>query len=77
MTIQEEIEAIEIQDCPLCDGGGLLEEEYGSSFYVSCLLCGCHTVNISFKNEKEKLEAAKRAADLWNIGKVLSMGPGE
>lgn len=39
-------EMLEISDCPLCDGGALLEEECGCSYYVSCLDCGCHTVNI-------------------------------
>ena len=39
-------EMLEISDCPLCEGGALLEEECGCSYYVMCLECGCHTVNI-------------------------------
>ena len=27
-------EMLEISDCPLCDGGALLEEECGCSYYV-------------------------------------------
>ena len=71
------IEEIMLQDCPLCGGGALLEEENHSGFAVSCLDCGCHTVVIDFRREEEKLEAAKRAAALWNYGKVLSSDPGE
>mgnify|MGYP005948345495 CR=1 FL=1 len=59
-------EMLEISDCPLCEGGALLEEE-----------CGCHTVNIDFRSEQERLDAAKRAVMLWNTGKVISSSPGE
>ena len=31
MNIEEKLE---IHDCPLCDGGALLEEEDGSGYYV-------------------------------------------
>ena len=34
---------IELQDCPLCGGAGLLEEEGGWCLYIQCLDCGCHT----------------------------------
>ena len=74
MDIYEEIE---LQDCPVCDGGSLLEEECGSGFYVMCLECGCHTVVVDFKSEKDKLDAAKKVAHLWNIGKVIKSEPGE
>ena len=57
-------EMLEISDCPLCEGGALLE-------------CGCHTVNIDFRSEQERLDAAKRAVMLWNTGKVISSSPGE
>lgn len=70
-------EKIELQDCPLCDGGALLEEESGSGFYVSCLDCGCHTAIIDFRSEDEKLAAAQKTADLWNMGKVITSSPGE
>ncbi len=70
-------EMLEISDCPLCEGGALLEEECGCSYYVMCLECGCHTVNIDFRSEQERLDAAKRAVMLWNTGKVISSSPGE
>ena len=40
-------EMLEIHDCPLCDGGSLLEEESGCGYYVMCLDCGCHSVTLS------------------------------
>ena len=52
-------EMLEIHDCPLCDGGSLLEEESGCGYYVMCLDCGCHSVTIDFHSEEERLEAAK------------------
>ncbi len=68
---------VEVNECPLCGGGGILEEDCGSSYYVTCLDCGCHSVNIGFKSEDERLDAARRTAELWNCGKVISMSPGE
>ena len=60
---------VEIYECPLCGGAGILEEDCGSSYYVTCLECGCHSVNIDFKSDDDRLDAAKRTADLWNCGK--------
>lgn len=34
MNIEEKLE---VHDCPLCDGGALLEEEGGCGYYVMCL----------------------------------------
>ena len=34
MNIEEKLE---IHDCPLCDGGALLEEEGGCGYYVMCV----------------------------------------
>lgn len=70
-------EMLEIHDCPLCDGGALLEEESGCGYYVMCLDCGCHSVTIDFHSEEERLEAAKKTVMLWNAGKVISSHPGE
>lgn len=73
----ENIESLELYDCPLCEGGALLEEENGCGYYVMCLECGCHSVTIDFKNEDQRYEAAKRTIELWNTGKVISSSPGE
>ena len=68
---------IELFDCPICHGVGLLEEENGWCVYASCLDCGCHTAELSFKSDEEKIKVAKQAASLWNIGKVIASGVGE
>lgn len=46
---------LDINDCPLCDGGALLEEECGCGYYVMCMECGCHSVTIDFHSEEERL----------------------
>lgn len=68
---------IELQDCPICNGSGLLEEVNGWAYYVTCMDCGGHTAEFDFNSEEERLEAAKAAAYMWNMGKVLSSNPGE
>ncbi len=70
-------EMLEIHDCPLCDGGALLEEEKDCGYYVMCMECGCHSVTIDFRSEDERLNAAKKTVMLWNMGKVISSNPGE
>ena len=32
---------IDLYDCPFCGGAGLLEEENGWCWYVTCMDCGC------------------------------------
>lgn len=68
---------IELQDCPVCHGAGLIQEEGGWCVYVECLDCGCHTAELSFSNDEERMDAARRVAHVWNIGKVIHMDPGE
>ena len=67
---------VELHECPLCEGGSILEEE-GNGFYAQCMDCGCYTVHVDYKNEEDRLEAAKRAAELFNTDKVLKSNPGE
>ena len=62
---------ISLQDCPICSGAGLLEEEQGWCFYVSCLDCGAHSVEVEYKKPEDREAAARRAADVWNLGKVI------
>ncbi len=73
----EQLNDLELFDCPICHGAGLLEEENGWCLYVSCLDCGCHTAEVSFRSDEERREAAQRAVRLWNIGKVIPSGLGE
>jgi len=75
--MQEILKEIDLQDCPLCNGPSLLEEENGWCFYVMCMDCGCRTAEIPYKTPAQRLETARQAAHLWNIGKVLPSTPGE
>lgn len=68
---------IEVFDCPICQGAGLIEEENGWCVYVSCLDCGTHKAEVPFNSEAEKHDAASRAASLWNSGKVIAGANGE
>ena len=73
----ESLHSIELLDCPLCQGPSLLEEENGWCLYVSCLDCGCHTAELSYSNEEERMAAARHLASTWNVGKVINPGIGE
>ena len=68
---------IDLQDCPLCHGPGMLEEDHGWCVYVACLDCGCRTAELSFSTPEERLAAAKQAARFWNMGKVIRTGVGD
>ncbi len=74
MSVHDEIE---LQDCPACGGPGLLEEENGWCWYVMCLDCGAQTAPIEYRGRKDRTEAARKAAHLWNIGKVIRPENGE
>ena len=77
MERKEMIDDILILDCPRCDGPASVEYENGWCLYITCLDCGCHTVEVEYKSEKDKLPALQKAATLWNVGKVIKMEPGE
>ena len=68
MSLHEELI---LHDCPYCGGAGLLEEEQGWCWYAMCLDCGAQTAQIAFKTPEDREEAARSAAHLWNIGKVV------
>ena len=74
MDIHQELE---LQDCPYCGGAGLLEEENGWCWYVMCVDCGAQTAAFEFKTPDERLAVARKAAHLWNIGKIMRSGIGE
>ena len=75
--MENNVEEIEIYECPICQGPGILEEENGWCFYVMCLDCGCHTAESAYKNNEERYVPANKAAQLWNRGKVLPSTPGD
>ena len=68
------INEIELEDCPVCRGAGYIEDEQGWCMYACCLNCGTETAHVSYKTPEERLEAARQAAHLWNIGKVIHNG---
>ena len=55
----------------------MIEEEGGWCLYVQCVDCGSHTAELSYQNEAERMDAARRVARNWNIGKVIYPGPGD
>ena len=53
---------VDLQDCP---------------FYVTCMDCDRHTVEVEYRSPDKREEAARQAAYLWNVGKLLTGTPGE
>lgn len=70
-------EEIELFDCPICGGVGIVQEENGWCVYVECLDCGCHTAELPYSDADGRMKMARQAASTWNIGKVISSAPGE
>ena len=80
MDIYDEIE---LQGCPYCGGAGLLDDGSGWCWTVTCMDCGSQTGEFEYGNDEERTgefeygndeerkEAAKKAAYVWNIGKVI------
>ncbi len=68
---------LDLQDCPICGGPAILEEENGWCYYVACLDCSAHTADVAFHSPDEREPAMRSAARLWNIGTVVSSDPGE
>ena len=70
-------ETIELEQCPVCRGDGLIIHEGGWNVQVECADCGAHTVYLEYDNEEEKAAAEKGVAALWNMGKVVHSERGE
>lgn len=68
---------IELEGCPYCGGAGLLDDGSGWCWTVTCMDCGSQTGEFAFDNEVERVEAAKSAAKVWNLGKVIRSDLGE
>lgn len=66
-----------LEDCPICRGNGFVVHEGGWNVQVECADCSAHTVYVEYSNEKEKIEAEKQVAALWNLGKVIKSEAGE
>ena len=65
-------DVIELEECPICRGAGMILHEGGWSVQVECVDCSAHTVYIEYADDAEKAEAERAVARLWNIGKVVS-----
>lgn len=74
MNIHEELI---LQDCPFCGGAGLLEEENGWCWYAICMDCGSQTAAFEYRTPEERVDAARKAAHIWNIGKIVRANPNE
>ena len=62
---------IELGECPICRGAGVMQDEQGWSVSVSCMDCGAETADAEYRTPEERLESARRVALLWNMGKVI------
>ena len=70
-------EDLELLDCPICHGPGLIEEENGWCLYVQCLDCGCHTAALSYNSEEERQTAARQSVSSGNHGQAVHTGVGD
>ena len=68
MEIHKELE---LEDCPYCGGAALLEEEGGFCWYVICTDCGSQTAEVRYDTPEARPESARKAANLWNMGKIM------
>ncbi len=73
----ENASMVELEECPVCRGVGMLIHEGGWNVQVECADCGAHTVYLEYENEEEKTVAEKGVASLWNMGKVVHTERGE
>ena len=68
---------IDLADCPCCGNPGCIEEEGGWCLYIQCGYCGARTAELAYDNEAQRQEAAQKAAQNWNLRRVIDPGPGE
>lgn len=69
--------ALILEECPKCRGVGVITHEGGWNVQVECADCGAHTVYVEYETDAQREEAERSVARLWNIGKVISLDPGE
>lgn len=70
-------EFIELEECPICRGPGMLMHEGNWNVQVECADCSAHTVFVEYETEEEKAAAEKQVVSLWNMGKVVHGERGE
>ena len=70
-------ENIEVFDCPVCHGTGMIQEENGWCLYVECMDCACHTAELPYHSPEERIRVAQQVVSLWNVGEVIVSGVGD
>lgn len=68
---------IELQECPICRGTGIMTHEGGWNVQVECSDCSAHTIYVEYSSDEQKREAEQQVARLWNLGKVIKSDVGE
>lgn len=68
---------IELEECPVCRGTGMIVHEGGWNVQVECTDCSAHTVYVEYDTDAEIPEAERKVASLWNMGKVIKSERGE
>lgn len=68
---------IELEECPICRGPGMLMHEGNWNVQVECADCSAHTVFVEYETEEQKEAAEKQVVSLWNMGKVVHGERGE
>ena len=75
--MMDPIYEIELEDCPFCGHFYRPHWKYQFCVYVECPDCGAHTAYTAFEGEDGRMQAAKTAAQLWHVGKVIGPGVGD
>lgn len=68
---------IALEDCPVCRGTGVMQDEQGWCVSVACADCGAETAHAPYHSAEERLKAAQAVALQWNMGKVIHTGVGD
>ena len=66
-----------LEECPICNGAGIVMHEGGWNVQVECADCSAHTVYVEYENDAQKTEAEEQVVRLWNLGKVVRTEIGE
>ena len=76
-VIMDIYEEIELMGCPYCGGAGFLDDGNGWCWTVTCMDCGSQTGEFAYNSPEERADAARKAAHVWNLGKVIRSDLGE
>ena len=76
-VIMDIYEEIELMGCPFCGGAGFLDDGNGWCWTVTCMDCGSQTGEFAYNSPEERADAARKAAHVWNLGKVIRSDLGE